>query len=87
MSHQEDLLWCESNRKGDWVMKRTYLLLNCLAIAAVLSACGGGGGSSDALSATGPIKIWYSDNAQEIAWGKATVEAWNQDHPKEKVTG
>ena len=78
----------ESNRKGVGVMKRVCLLLICLVIAAVLSGgCGGGGGSSDALTATGPIKIWFSDNPQEIAWGKATVKRWNQDHPKEKVTG
>ena len=35
---------------------------------------------------TGPIKIWLSNNPEEIAWGKAMVEAWNADHPDEKVT-
>jgi len=54
----------------------------------VLTACGGsgGGGSSDAASAHGPIKIWYSNNEQEIAWGKQVVDAWNTAHPNEQVT-
>ncbi|PVZ96313.1 sugar ABC transporter substrate-binding protein [Amnibacterium flavum] len=53
-----------------------------------LSACAsGGGGSSDDLSATGPITIWYSNNEQEVAWGKQMVEAWNADHPDEQITG
>ena len=36
--------------------------------------------------ATGPIKIWLSNNAEEFAWGKHMVEAWNADHPDQKVT-
>ena len=39
-----------------------------------------------ASAATGPIKVWLSNNPEEIAWGKAMVEAWNADHPDEKVT-
>ena len=53
----------------------------------VLTACGSsGGGSPDAASAHGPIKIWYSNNEQEIAWGKQVVDAWNTAHPTEQVT-
>ena len=54
----------------------------------VLTACGGssGGSSTDAASAHGPINIWYSNNEQEIAWGKQVVDAWNTAHPTEKVT-
>ena len=66
--------------------RRIYIVLIFLAATIVLSACGGGG-SSDAVTSTGPIKIWYSDNPQEISWGKATVKRWNEEHPKEKVTG
>jgi multiple sugar transport system substrate-binding protein len=62
-----------------------------LALTLALAACIGGGGSSGsqsaANSAKGPIKIWYSNNAEEVAWGKAVVTAWNKDHPKEQVTG
>ena len=31
--------------------------------------------------------VWYSNNAEEVAWGKKMVAAWNQAHPNEKVTG
>jgi multiple sugar transport system substrate-binding protein len=56
------------------------------AMALALTGCsGGGGGSSDATSKHGPITIWYSNNEQEVAWGKAMVKAWNADHPKEKI--
>jgi len=59
-----------------------------VAGALALSACSGGGGSaSGAMTAHGPIKIWYSNNAQEVAWGKQAVASWNKSHPKEQVTG
>lgn len=55
--------------------------------ATALAACGDGGGSGDgATEARGPISIWLSNNEQEVAWGKAAVEAWNTDHPDEKVS-
>ena len=38
------------------------------------------------LAVKGPIKIWYSNNPEEVAWGKAMVAAWNAKHPDEKVT-
>jgi multiple sugar transport system substrate-binding protein len=58
-----------------------------LAIGAT-TACGGGGGSSSAgnAGAHGSIGIWYSNNAQEVAWGKQVVAAWNSAHPKEQVS-
>jgi hypothetical protein len=53
----------------------------------ITAACGGGsGGASSAQSSTGPIKVWLSNNPEEIAWGKAMVGQWNSAHPKEKVT-
>jgi multiple sugar transport system substrate-binding protein len=60
-----------------------------VAGALALSACSGGGGgsASGAMTAHGPIKIWYSNNAQEVAWGKQAVASWNKTHPKEQVTG
>ena len=42
--------------------------------------------AADADSATGPIKIWLSNNPEEIAWGEEMVDAWNADHPDEEVT-
>jgi multiple sugar transport system substrate-binding protein len=60
--------------------------LTMLALGAT-AACGGGSGDSDdATSATGPIKVWLSNNPEEIAWGKAMVKEWNADHPDEEVT-
>ena len=57
------------------------------ALAALLVAAACGGSSSSGASAKhGPIKIWYSNNEQEVAWGKQMVAAWNANHPKEKVT-
>src|SRR5918911_37807 len=64
------------------------------AAAAVVSlgpvaACGGGGGGTSGTSAAkahGPINIWYSNNAQEVAWGKQMVDAWNSTHSNEMVS-
>lgn len=63
-------------------------LLCGMTAVLVLAACGGGStAGSTASQSHGPIKIWYSTNAQEVAWGQAMVNAWNQAHPNEKVTG
>ncbi len=64
-------------------------VLVTVALAAT-AACGsggsGGGGAGGATTAKGPIKVWLSNNPEEIAWGKAMVTAWNTAHPTEKVT-
>ncbi len=70
-------------------IKKTTTLGLGLAFALSVTACGGddgGGGGSGATSATGPIKIWLSNNPEEIAWGEKMVDAWNADHPDEKVS-
>jgi multiple sugar transport system substrate-binding protein len=68
-------------------MKRITLTAAFTATLLAAAACGGGGPTgSDAAAARGPIKIWYSNNEQEVAWGKQMVDAWNAAHPKEKVT-
>jgi multiple sugar transport system substrate-binding protein len=64
-----------------------------LAVAAILplgvAAFGGQGVISGSSSATaqGPISIWYSNNAQEVAWGEQMVASWNTLHPTQKVSG
>lgn len=77
-------------------MKRAITPARILSAAAVavlgasLAACGGGagaGGQSGATSAKGPIKIWYSNNAAEVKWGKEMVSAWNAAHPDQQVEG
>ncbi|MEW1773611.1 extracellular solute-binding protein [Streptomyces sp. NPDC086777] len=67
-------------------MKKALLVM--LPVAALtLSACGSSGSDSSASDdAHGPITVWYSNNAQEVAWGKKMVASWNATHPKEKVT-
>src|ERR1039457_5165710 len=64
-------------------------------IAAVLTltlgvaACGGGAGVSATIAtgARGPITIWYSNNAQEVAWGEQVVASWTKSHPGQQVSG
>ncbi len=51
------------------------------------AACGGGSGSGDAETSSGPIEVWLSNNPEEIAWGKAMIADWNKAHPSEEVTG
>jgi multiple sugar transport system substrate-binding protein len=66
--------------------KTTAILGLSLALALSVTACGGSGGGSKATTAKGPIKIWLSNNPEEIAWGKEMVAAWNAKNPKEKVS-
>ena len=67
---------------------RTKLLSVSAAVLALglTAACGGGSDSGEAQSSTGPIKVWLSNNPDEIAWGKAMVKEWNAAPPEEKVT-
>jgi multiple sugar transport system substrate-binding protein len=70
-------------------MQRRRILISIVmagALAGALAACGSSGGSaSDAMKAHGPITIWYSNNAQEVQWGKSMVSSWNSAHPKEQI--
>jgi len=69
--------------------RRRLYLAAVLTLSLALAACGGGGGSSSSSGATttrGPIKIWYSNNAEEVKWGESVVAAWNKDHANEQVT-
>nr|WP_307852544.1 extracellular solute-binding protein [Glaciihabitans sp. dw_435] len=70
------------------VRTRTVIGAALLATAMVgLTACGSGGSTSGNASAKGPITIWYSNNEQEVAWGKQMVAAWNAANPDEQVKG
>ncbi|MFF1877481.1 ABC transporter substrate-binding protein [Leifsonia sp. NPDC058230] len=70
-------------------MQRRRIIISILtagAIAGTLAACGSsGGGTTDAMKAKGPITIWYSNNEQEVQWGKAMVSSWNSAHPDEQI--
>ena len=74
------------------------LAAGAVTMSLVLAACGGGGGAATSsgpaltstnskINATGPISIWYSNNAQEVAWGEQAVASWNALHPDQKVSG
>ncbi len=69
---------------------RSRSIVALVVVSLGLAACGGGGGggtsASKATSARGPIKIWYSNNADEVKWGKQVVAAWNSAHPSEQVS-
>jgi len=70
-------------------MNRTATAAALAVLALAATACGGGndgGASAGDLATKGPIKIWLSNNPEEIAWGKDMVAAWNARNPKEKVT-
>ena len=73
--------------------KQTAITAMVGATALLLAACGGGGGDgSDGdtetgeTGATGAITVWFSNNEQEVAWGKDVTQKWNAEHPDEKVT-
>lgn len=58
-----------------------------VAVAGLLAGCAGRSGPPpDAKTSRGPITIWYSNNAQEVAWGRQMVRAWNAANPDERVT-
>ncbi len=71
-------------------------LATAVAVAFALTttaACGssgsGGGGTSaggKGDASTGPITVWLSNNAEEVAWGKEMVSAWNADHADQQIT-
>ncbi|MFI5709670.1 extracellular solute-binding protein [Kribbella sp. NPDC051620] len=70
-------------------MKRKVMAAVVALGLAGTTACGsgGGGGSADeAAQARGEITVWLSNNAEEVAWGKQMVAAWNTAHPDQKVT-
>ncbi|MFG1911473.1 ABC transporter substrate-binding protein [Kribbella sp. NPDC048928] len=62
--------------------------LLALGLTGTAVACGGGdsGDADAAAQAHGEITIWMSNNAEEVAWGKQMVAAWNAAHPDQKVT-
>jgi multiple sugar transport system substrate-binding protein len=76
------------------MIKSRILAVAALTLTLGVAACSSGGSSSSgggsagggAAAAHGPISIWYSNNAQEVAWGKQMVAAWNASHPTEKVS-
>lgn len=70
------------------VSSRRMAAFALVVLALAAAGCGGSDGDTEeAAAARGPIKVWYSNNPEEVAWGKQVVADWNAAHPKEKVTG
>ena len=68
---------------------RTLISVAAVLMLGATAGCGGGGGSPEADTAAkahGPINIWYSNNAAEVAWAKQMIAAWNSAHPSETVS-
>ncbi|MFI6830099.1 sugar ABC transporter substrate-binding protein, partial [Kribbella sp. NPDC050241] len=57
-----------------------------LALAGGAVACGDGGSTGAPTRARGEISVWYSNNAEEVAWAKQMVAGWNSAHADQKVT-
>ncbi|MEU2681749.1 extracellular solute-binding protein [Streptomyces sp. NPDC007107] len=69
------------------MLRRTAYSLLVLALASAATACGRPAPDQEtAAKARGPITIWLSNNAQEVAWGRNMVAAWNRSHPGQHVT-
>ncbi len=54
--------------------------------AFTLAACAGVQASTGSPDKVGDITIWYSNNEQELAWGKQMVAAWNEANPDQQIT-
>ncbi|RZU16358.1 carbohydrate ABC transporter substrate-binding protein (CUT1 family) [Kribbella rubisoli] len=57
-----------------------------VAITGVSAACGDGGSVGATTETRGEIAVWLSNNAEEVAWGKQMVAAWNAQHADQKIT-
>ncbi|MCD4525722.1 ABC transporter substrate-binding protein [Nocardioides sp. cx-173] len=66
-------------------MKTKTMAATLGALALTVAACGGDGEGSSGNDDRGPIKVWLSNNPEEIAWGEAMVKAWNDEHPDEEI--
>ena len=64
---------------------RNGLIAAGVALSLGLAACGTGNQPA-ATNTKGAIKIWYSNNAEEVKWGDAVVAAWNAAHSDQMVT-
>ncbi|WP_436535755.1 extracellular solute-binding protein [Actinoplanes sp. HUAS TT8] len=69
-------------------MKRTFPAALLVVSLTLTAGCdgSGGGNAEQANAATGPITVWLSNNQEELAWGKAMVDAWNGQHADQKIT-
>jgi multiple sugar transport system substrate-binding protein len=68
------------------VLRKTAAALLALALTGVSAGCARSSpDSAAAASSRGPITVWLSNNAQEVAWGRKMVAEWNSRHPEQHV--
>ena len=75
-----------AHRNGEQMKSKVLTATLALLVLGPTAACGGDDGGAPTTPPTGPIKVWLSNNPEEIAWGKQMVKEWNAEHPDEKVT-
>ncbi|MGS2619561.1 ABC transporter substrate-binding protein [Micromonospora sp. LZ34] len=66
---------------------KARILTGLLVGSLLLAACGDGSDGDTATATRGPITVWYSNFEPEIKWAQQMIEAWNAEHPDEKITG
>ena len=68
------------------MLRKTGAALLALALTGASAGCARTNPDGvTAASSRGPITVWLSNNAQEVAWGEKMVAAWNKAHPKERI--
>ncbi len=69
------------------LFRKTALALVALGLVGATTSCARSGPDpAVATTSRGPITIWLSNNAQEVAWGNSMVAAWNRLHPDQRIT-
>lgn len=69
------------------MLRRTAYALLALTLVSTATACARTVPDAvTAAGARGPITVWLSNNAQEVAWGKKMVADWNRLHPDQRIT-
>lgn len=63
-----------------WAATVITLAMGTTAACSSSGSTTASGGS--ALKAHGPIKVWLSNNPEEVTWGTNMVKAWNAAHPR-----
>ncbi|TDW84361.1 carbohydrate ABC transporter substrate-binding protein (CUT1 family) [Kribbella pratensis] len=66
-------------------MRRTIATAALAVMLTAAAGCGGAAPGPDA-QARGEITVWYSNNLEEVAWGKQMVAAWNAEHADQKIS-
>ncbi|MCH6163449.1 extracellular solute-binding protein [Streptomyces marispadix] len=68
------------------MLRKTAAALLLLALTGASTGCARTTPDSAAASSSrGPVTVWLSNNAQEVAWGEKWIAEWNAKHPRERI--